>query len=121
MKELQEHSIIEALEVAAAHFQWQRVQMEITRRPEGLCSFTAWAMGDDSKGLPMNHGSGETPMEAVQTLIAKAPDVSPESNREKAIRALEARLEALRAVNFGMPPYKPGSRLAEHAGETIEV
>ena len=115
-----ESSILNALEALAASFPWDTVDLWIRRQPEGEIGFTAYVSDNSKLGFKCIFGHGRTPMEAVNSALnePEARNREPEMQRSRAIRELEQKLEQLKALEIGLPPYRPGYHLAEGPSET---
>lgn len=115
-----ESSILNALEALAASFPWDTVDIWIRREPKGEIAFTAYVEANIKLGFKCIFGHGRTAMDAVNAALnePEARNREPEMQRAKAIRELEQKIEQLKAVEIGLPPYRPGYHLAEGPSET---
>ena len=110
-----ESSILNALEALAASFPWDSVDIWIRREPKGEIVFTAYVSDNVKLGFKCIFGHGLTAMDAVNAALnePEARNREPEMQRAKAIRELEQKIEQLKSVEIGLPPYRPGYHLAE--------
>lgn len=113
MTQLTDSMVLEALETMAAQFPWDTVRISIERKPEGDCEFTVGVNENKKLGFDYECGWGSNPQSAVQHLIERSGERDPEKARNRKIAELEDQIRKLNAVIIGMPPYRPGTRLAE--------
>jgi hypothetical protein len=124
--EIQNIDIIEQVERLAEACPWDSVDLWITRRPEGVFRFTAYATANDKFGFPAVWGHGDAPAEAVDELIKQIGSRDPELARKKKIAELKEKIEQLEMVVIGLPPYKRGRELGNgeksiRVNQTVDV
>ena len=121
-KPLTDQSIIEALETLAAAFPWDKCDIWISREPEGQVTFTGYVPANQELRAESVFGHGANPAEAVSHAIKTASPArrDPEIMRQQTIREMEEKLEQLKGVVIGLPPYRPGYYLAAPA-QAVDV
>ncbi len=106
-------NILAELERLGAAFPWEKVELQIDRRPEGEVSFIAYLSSDSDAGRDYLFARGASPAEAVDNAIKQGTGREPEAFRQKRLAQLRESIRKLEAAEIpAMPPYRPNRELA---------
>lgn len=112
---MKDKRVIEQLEILAAAYPWDEVAIKFERTPEG--NLTVWVSLSSryDLGISSAYEDGETPEEAVKKMIERNPpeERDPAVCRNKKVAELQTQIKKLQLVVIGLPPYRPGTRLAQ--------
>ena len=108
---MKDREILTALETLSAHCPWERVDLWITREPNGVLRFTAYAAGVDEMKMAAAFGNGDSPEKAVEQLKRIQPDRNLEKYRHQEITRLQMQIAKLQQVSFVLPPWRPRQSL----------
>lgn len=100
---------------------WDRVDIWVTRTPEGEYRFTAYVADNQKFGFPSLFANGATPEEAVNEIAVKSASRDPHLAIEAAIREMEEKITKLKETVIGLPPYKPNRELVIKVPSTVDV
>ncbi len=111
---IDKNNVMYHLERLATAFPWDKVELEIERKPEGELNVCAQIHSNDDMGFPFQCHYSETVEHAVDELIRRQQaQRDPEILREKKLKQLREQIAKLEAADFSIPPYVPNRELAE--------
>jgi hypothetical protein len=116
---MKDRDILSAIEILSAHCPWERCDIWVSREPNGVLRFTAYAAGVDEMKMPSAFGNGATPEAAVAGLKKTHPDRQLDRYRQQEITRLQMQIARLQQVSFTLPPWRPRGELG--IGENPEA
>lgn len=114
---LNDQTIFQQIERVAQLCPWDRVDVWVTRIPEGTFRFTVYinsTIPEFKVGSIFGHG--DTPEAAADDALKQAgEDRDPNRIRLLEIQKLRLQIAKLETMNFGLPPYQPPRQIGEPA------